>query len=109
MDFTYLDNASLFPIRINEGGESYGFCPAKAYWDSRAVELSKIMVVTAETGALYHAGGIADQPAWYTDIASWFLIRYDYAKFAARVKAVIGDNSNGVNVGRITNQRNGKK
>jgi len=44
---------------------------------------------------MYEAGGLADQPDWWIDLSSWFLRRYDDAKFASRVRAVLGEQPHG--------------
>jgi hypothetical protein len=103
MDFTMHDNASVFPIRIHPDGEEFSFCPAKAFWDSQAVEMSKILLITAETGQLWRDGGISLQPAWYTDIVAWFLVKYENAKFFSRVKMILGGADSGNNQRNSTN------
>lgn len=39
---------------------------------------------------MLEAGGIADQADWWVDLLSWFLPVYDMAKFASRVRQVLG-------------------
>lgn len=55
----------------------------------------RLLSVSAETGMMYESGGLADQPEWWIELSSWFLRRYDDAKFASRVRAVLGDGSQG--------------
>lgn len=81
----------IFPIRIDEGGGLYGFCPAKATWDQEAVSLYETMVVAAETKTMLVAGGLADQPAWFISLLHWFSAQYDLQKFVSRAKMVLGD------------------
>lgn len=80
---------------IESGGDLFSFCPGKATWDPEAVSLFQLLLVSAETGNMYEAGGLADQPYWWIELSSWFLRRYDDAKFASRVKAVLGEPSHG--------------
>jgi hypothetical protein len=78
---------------INQNGEKYGFCPGKATWDTEATEIYSLLLISAETGNLIYAGGIADQPAWFIDLLSWFLPRYDNMKFVAKADMILGGDS----------------
>ena len=69
----------------------FPFCPGKATWDSSVVNMFRTLTITAETGALYDDGGIADQPHWYVTMMAWFLPRYNDHKFAARARSILGD------------------
>lgn len=93
-DFTEADG-SLWPMYIEKGGDLFSFCPGKATWDHEAVGLFRLLLVSAETGKLYESGGLADQPDWWIEMSSWFLRRYDDAKFSSRVRAVLGDSEGG--------------
>ena len=109
MDFTYKDDPAVFPIRMNDVGGLYGFCPAKALLDPEAQQLFKLLTVTAETGALYIEGGLSSQPFWFVELASWFIPIHDKIKFVTRAKMVLGESKkgsvNGNNQGRFTSQR----
>jgi len=89
-EFTSADG-SLWPMRIQEGGGLYGFCPGKATWDHEAVSVYRTLVLTAETGALLHEGGIAQQPGWYIEMCGWFIPQYKNSNFYAKAKSILGD------------------
>ena len=50
-----------------------------------------MLVLAAETGAQYEAGGLADQPADWVDLLAWFVPMYRDRQFNMRVKMVLGD------------------
>lgn len=89
-DFTTKDN-NIWPMYVNKGGVSFGFCPGKATWDSQTMHTYQMLVVAAETGNLWEAGGISNQPAWFVDLLAWFLPRYNDRIFYSRVKSILGD------------------
>lgn len=89
-DFTAKDS-NIFPIKIEEGGGLYGFCPAKVTWDQEAISIFELMTVATEQKKLLVHGGIADQPGWFISLLSWFVPEYDLRKFQQRVKMVLGD------------------
>lgn len=89
-DFTSKDG-SVFPMQVHPGGTEFGFCPAKATWDTEVKSVLGLLVVAAETGVMLEPGGLGDQPKWWVDILSWFLPAYDKAKFLNRVRMVVGD------------------
>ena len=91
-DFTS-DDSVIFPMYVSKGGALYGFCPGKATWDKEAVAIFKQLVISAETGCQYVAGGLEDQPMWWLDLLSWFIPRYNDSKFAKRVKSIVGDDA----------------
>ena len=97
-DFDHKDG-SMWPMRISEGGSSFGFCPAKATWDSEAKHLFNILVLSYETKQLLYTGGIAQQPGWYIDLLSWFISRYDDNKFYSRARSILGSDKKGSNLG----------
>jgi hypothetical protein len=76
---------------ISPGGTQFGFCPAKASWDQEAMGLFRILVLAAETGTMYEAGGLTDQPDWFIELASWFVPLYKQRKLAAIANAFLGD------------------
>jgi hypothetical protein len=90
MDFTEADGA-IWPMYVEQGGESYGFCPGKATWDFEAASTFKMLIISAETGRMIEEGGLYDQPDWWIDLLASFLPRYDQQKFFSRAKAVLGD------------------
>lgn len=75
---------------VSKGGQTFGFCPGKATWDHEAMLTFKMLIVAAETGCHYNAGGLEDQPQWWIDLLSWFIPRYDDLKFYSRVRNVVG-------------------
>lgn len=91
-DFTSKDGPS-FPVYIHKGGELYGFCPAKASWDQSNVQILRLLMIAAETGAMLKSGGLEDQPTWFIELLGWFIPRLDYAKFGLKVASVMGDGS----------------
>lgn len=90
-DFTSDDDLSTFPIYITKGATLYSFCPAKATWDKNLLNLYNVLVISAETGALYNDGGISSQPDWFIELFSWFLPFYGDNKFYSRVKNILGE------------------
>jgi hypothetical protein len=89
-DFTEND-APFFPMYVNQGGELYGFCPAKATWDSWTVTMYKALLCSATTGSQWVSGGISEQPEWWIDLLSWFVTRYDMSNFTRKATMVLGD------------------
>lgn len=81
----------VFPVYISKGGDTYGFCPAKATWDHEITNMFRVLLIAAETGCMINTGGIAEQPEWWIDLLAWFLPRYNNAKFFGRVQAIVGD------------------
>lgn len=89
-DFTEADS-NVFPMYVHQGGQQYGFCPAKATWDFRLAEVFRLLVITAETGVMLNGGGILDQPAWFVESLGWFIPLYDTVKFMERARSILGD------------------
>lgn len=89
-DFTEADGA-LWPMYVHQGGGQYGFCPAKATWDPRIAEVYRLLVITAQTGAMLEVGGLNDQPSWWIELIGWFLPQYDTVKFTSRARTVLGE------------------
>jgi len=90
-DFTYKDNGSVFPIMVTREGEQFSFCPGKATWDHTVSSIYGALTITAETGNLWNIGGISDQPEWFIELLSIFLMRYNDHKFYSRAQAILGD------------------
>lgn len=111
MDFGPADGA-IWPMRLTDGGGLYGFCPAKATWDAEATGLYNLMVTAYETKSLLYKGGLADQPGWFVELLSWFVVRYDENKFYSRASSILGSTSrggsNGNNNGRIKGRSKGR-
>ena len=89
-DFTEAD-ASFFPMQIEKGGQTYGFCPAKATWDAEAIDLYRLLIVSAETGTMLDDGSLSAQSPDWIELLAWFLPFYDQKKFISRVQLVLGD------------------
>ncbi len=53
--------------------------------------LFRILALSAETGKLYEAGGLSDQPEWFIELAAWFIPTYKQRKLAALARAFLGD------------------
>jgi len=92
-------DAAFWPIQIMKGGETYSFCPGRATRDMEAVSLYHAVLLTAETGALWESGGIADQPYWYMDLVCTYVPMYNEWRFASRAKSVLGDGKKGASNG----------
>jgi hypothetical protein len=90
-DFTYKDNGSVFPIMVTREGEQFSFCPGKATWDHTVSSVYSSLMICAETGNLWNSGGISDQPMWFIELLSIFLMRYNDHKFYSRAQAILGD------------------
>ena len=86
-----MEDAPFFPMSVHKGGGKYGFCPAKATWDHDTVEKFRLMIITADTGALLETGPIVDQPAWYIDLLGWFLPLYEQMKWNSKMRGLFGD------------------
>lgn len=86
-DFDDKDGA-IWPMYVNKGGPSFGFCPGKATWDLRASKILRLAILAAETGVMYQTGGLAEQPSWWVDLLSWFIPRYNTRKFDMRVESI---------------------
>ena len=102
-DFTDADDSAIFPIQVSQGGETYGFCPAKATWDTTVTTLFRSMHVAATTGVMWEDGGIKDQPTWWIDLLSWFIQRHDAENFSSKARSVLGDGSTKSKGGALPN------
>lgn len=89
MDFDEADG-SMWPMYVEKGGAMYGFCPAKATWDSEATSVFRMLIISAETGTMLEVGGIYDQPDWWVELVSEFIPRYNQNKLVSIAKAFIG-------------------
>lgn len=69
----------------------YGFCPSKATWNPQLVDLCKLLMITAETGAMLNQGGLTDQPEWFIESLGWFLPKYQISKLNMIAKMFVGD------------------
>jgi hypothetical protein len=92
-DFTFEKDGNPWPIQIDKGGETYGFCPGKVTWRVENSDLLRLLIVGAETGVMIRGGGLADQPSWWIDLLGWFIPKYDAIKFASKARQVLGDGS----------------
>lgn len=92
-DFSEKDNAGLWPMVVSKGGPGFGFCPGKATWTKSNIELYRLLVIASDTGNLWNAGGLGDQPVWFVELLGWFLPRYNDLRFYSRAKAILGDGS----------------
>lgn len=89
MDFGEADG-SQWPMYVEKGGAMYGFCPAKATWDTEATSVFRMLIISAETGTMLEVGGIYDQPDWWVELVSEFIPRYNQNKLVSIAKAFIG-------------------
>lgn len=92
-DFTKDDNKPgnyVFPIRLHNGGEGYGFCPGKATWCSETMELMTLLQIAHETGMMPYPGGIYEQPDWFVDLLGWFIPKVDLMKFTCKADMILG-------------------
>lgn len=90
-DFTQEDNGAVFPIMVTSEGQQYGFCPAKSTWDPSISSVYNSLMICAETGNLWNSGGISNQPSWFIELLSIFILRYNDHKFYSRAQAILGD------------------
>lgn len=93
-DFTEVDG-TIWPMIIETGGTHFGFCPAKAAWDVEAMGMFRLLGLAAETGNMYEAGGLSNQPDWFIDLASWFIPLYKQRKIALFARSIFGDGKPG--------------
>lgn len=93
-DFT-MEDGNIWPMRVQEGGSLFGFCPAKASRNPMALLNFKALMVCFQTGLHWQIGGISEQPEWWIDLVYWFTSRYDDLRFYSRAKAILGDGKNG--------------
>lgn len=91
MDFTFKDDAGIFPIIPRKGGPGFGFCPGKATWYPSVKNSFDLMVLAAETGQPLFSGGLAEQPARVVEELAWFVPDYRDAQFNRRAKAIFGE------------------
>lgn len=98
-DFTEADGAA-FPMYVEKGGELYGFCPSKATWNPAIAETFRLLMISADTGAMLVTGGIYDQPDWFVEALSWFLPKYQQTKLSLYARMFLGD-------GKPKGKRNG--
>lgn len=85
----------MWPMPVSKGGASFGFCPGKATWDPHVANVFRLLIVSAETGTMWEAGGISTQPVWFVEMLSWFLPRYNDLRFYKRATEILGEvNSN---------------
>ena len=76
---------------VYQGGDLYGFCPAKATWDAWTVTMYRTLHCAVTTGAQWSSGGLSEQPEWWIDLLSWFSTRYDMTNFNRKAVMVLGD------------------
>ncbi len=88
-DFGHADG-SAFPVQMTPSGFNHGFCPAKATWDEEAVRLYRLLVLAADTGRLWEAGELRDQPEWWVDLAGWFIPLLHEVRFSSRARSFLG-------------------
>jgi len=84
---------------VQQGGELYGFCPAKATWDNWSVNMYRTLHVAVTTGAQWSEGGLQNQPDWWVDLLSWFSSRYDMVNFHRKAVMVLGDGKDSKSAG----------
>ena len=82
-------------MTVSKNSQGFGFCPGKATWDSEAVSIFRMLMVSFEYKVLPFSGAVSDQPHWMISLLSVFASRYDGAKFTSRAKMILGDSSNG--------------
>jgi hypothetical protein len=74
-----------------EGGQLYGYCPAKATWDASNILMFNAITVTIETGLAWNSGGVTNQPAWWVDLCAAVLPLANDLRFVNRAKMILGD------------------
>lgn len=78
-------------MQIAKGGGFYGFCPAKATWESATNDYFNLLMISCETGNLPYFGGIMDQDPDFIENLSWFLPKWDMLKFINKAEMILGD------------------
>jgi len=75
-------------------------------------EIFNILLISAKTGALLYSGGLENQPAWYIELLSEFLQRYDILSFIQKAEMVLGSDdkikSSLVNPSNMRGSKNGR-
>jgi len=109
-NFTSKDGA-VFPIYVQKGGEGFGFCPAKAFWDQRNTDEFNELLLIAELKVLPRSGGLNNQDQEIIDKLAWFIPRYEIMKFSKKVEMVLGDTGASQNgdKGRDTGKNRGRR
>jgi len=105
MDFTEKDG-SIWPMYVNRGGVTFNFCPGKATWDLESKSLFKILMIASESGTMYEAGGLSEQPEWWIDLLGWFLPKYNDSKFYERANSIARSVKSSGGIGGVTGGRN---
>lgn len=108
MDFTEKDG-SIWPMYVTKGSLLFSFCPGKATWDRELVSIYRSLKIAAESGTMWIAGGIGDQPEWWIELLSWFLPRYNDLRFSNRIKSIVGENPAALLQGLIGGSRGHKQ
>ena len=77
-DFTEKDGAA-FPIQLEKGGATFGFCPAKILRDDpQTVDIFQTLTAILETGTWPDEGGLNEQEAiWVELVAEYAQYRRD--------------------------------
>ena len=71
----------MFPIYLDKTYSTpFGFCPAKATWDEKAMRVFEMMRTCLTTKTLWEEGGLGDQPSWFYDIYKDFAPTYQSFK-----------------------------
>ena len=91
-DFNRNDGA-IWPMSIQKGGPSYGFCPGKATWSHEASDLMSIVEISYYTKSLFFPGSISEQPSWFIELLKDMLPLYDGSKSAQTQNAMWGGGS----------------
>jgi hypothetical protein len=94
-DFTFEKDKGPWPIYINQGGELYNFCPAKATWSYQVASIFRLLVISSETGAMIEEGGLNNQPSWFVEHLSWFAPRYHDYKFHQKANKILSSFAKG--------------
>ena len=84
------NDSNIFPIRIDENGPLFGFCPGKATWDHILQMEFEELVLIAESGQLPKSGGLEKQDLQLIEDLKWFLPKYDNVKFFRRMAMIFG-------------------
>ena len=87
-------------MSVSKGGEYYGFCPAKATWDSNAQDYFNLLILSCETGTFPYGGGLFDQDADFIENMAWFLVKWDMLKFIQKADMILGDSSSSPSKGK---------
>lgn len=58
--------------------------------DPATVQVFRILMLAAETGAMLKTGGIEEQPDWFVELLGWLIPKLDMTKFTSKAQMILG-------------------